>query len=102
MLTPDAVREDAQLGVYLVLLYQAGIIPAGTSVEIGHVYLSDHIEAVWVDAGELVGTLPRRLAAQMEQTRALIDARIFMPVKGLLNGYADRCAGCVFAHSCDA
>jgi hypothetical protein len=102
ILTPDALREDAQLGVYLTLLHQAGIIPAGAVVEIGHIYLSDHVDAVWVDASDLVGTLPRRLAAQVEQTRAMIDAGIFMPVKGLLNGYADRCAGCDVAHVCDA
>ena len=102
VLTPDAVREDAQLGVYLVLLHQARIIPSVASVEIGHVYLSDHIEAVWVDAGDLVGTLPRRLVQQVDQTRALIDTGLFMPVKGLLNGYADRCGTCAFAPSCDA
>ena len=102
VLTPDTLREDAQLGVYLVLLHQAGIIPTGATVEIGHLYVSDHVEAVWVDAGDLVGTLPRRLAAQVEQTRVLVEAGIFMPVKGLLNGYADRCAGCSFAHVCDA
>jgi hypothetical protein len=99
---PDTLREDAQLGVYLVLLHQAGIIPAGATVEIGHLYVSDHVEAVWVDASDLVGTLPLRLAAQVEQTRALVEAGIFMPVKGLLNGYADRCPGCCFAHVCDA
>ncbi len=65
-------------------------------------YLSDHIEAVWVDVSDRVGTLPRRLVQQVEQTRALVEAGIFMPVKGLLNGYADRCAGCYFAHVCDA
>ena len=85
-----------------MLLHQAGIIPAGAGVTMGHIYLSDHIEAVWVDVSDLVGTLPRRLAAQVEQTRALIDAGIFMPVKGLLNGYADRCASCSFARVCDA
>lgn len=102
ILTPDALREDAQLGVYLVILHQAGIIPTGAAVEIGHLYVSDHVEAVWVDASDLVGALPRRLATQVEQTRALVEAGIFMPVKGLLNDYADRCAGCSFAHVCDA
>ncbi len=102
ILTPDALREDAQLGVYLVILHQAGVIPAGAAVELGHLYVSDHVEAVWVDASDRVGTLPRRLASQVEQTRALIEAGIFMPVKGLLNGYADRCAGCAVAHVCDA
>ena len=77
------------------------MIPAGAAVEIGHLYLSDHIEAVWVDASDRVGTLPRRLVQQVEQTRALVEAGIFMPVKGLLNGYADRCAGCMVAHVCD-
>ena len=44
----------------------------------------------------------RRLLQQVEQTRTLIETEIFMPVKGLLNGYADRCAGCVFTQLCDA
>ncbi len=101
VLTPDALREDAQLAVYLVLLHQAGMIPAGAAVEIGHIYLSDHIEAVWVDVSDRVGVLPRRLVQQVEQTRALIEAGIFIPVKGLLTGYADRCAGCLVAHVCD-
>ncbi len=65
------------------------------------IYLSDHIEAVWVDASDRVGVLPPRLVQQVEQTRALIEAGIFTPVKGLLNGYADRCAGCMVAHVCD-
>jgi hypothetical protein len=64
--------------------------------------VSERVEAVWVDASDLVGMLPRRLVQQVEQTRALIDAGMFMPVKGLLHGYADRCAGCCFAHVCDA
>lgn len=97
VLTPEALREDAQLNAYLIMLHQAGIIPAGASVSIGHIYESDHVETVWVDASDLVGILPRRLVQQVEQTRTLIEAEIFMPVKGLLNGYADRCAGCVLA-----
>jgi hypothetical protein len=32
----------------------------------------------------------------------MIEAGIFMPVKGLLNGYADRCEECFFAAVCDA
>ena len=56
---------------------------------------------MWVDVSDCVGVLPRRLTTQVEQTRALIDAGMFMPVKGLLNGYADRCTGCYFAHVCD-
>ena len=60
------------------------------------------MEAVWVDASSLVGNVPRRLVQQVEQTYAQIEANIFMPVKGLLNGYADRCAGCPFAPVCDA
>jgi hypothetical protein len=102
VLTPEALREDAQLNAYLIMLHQAGIIPAGAGVSIGHIYVSDHVETVWVDASDLVGILPRRLVQQVEQTRTLIEAEIFIPVKGLLNGYADRCAGCVFAHVCDA
>ena len=31
-----------------------------------------------------------------------VEAGIFMPVKGLLNGYADRCEACLLAHVCDA
>ena len=100
VLTPDVLREDAQLNVYLVLLSQAGLIPAGAKVEIGHVYLSDGIQAVWVDVSDCLGTIPPRLAQQVEQTRAM--AGIFVPVRGLLNGYADRCAGCFFSHVCDA
>jgi hypothetical protein len=102
VVSPEAVREDAQLNVYLILLHQAGIIPAGANVVIGHIYLSDHVEAVWVDASDLVGRQPRRLVEQIEQTRAMINAGIFVPVRGLLNGYADRCAGCMFAAVCDA
>lgn len=102
VLSPEAVREDAQLNVYLIMLHQAGIIPAGANVMLGQIYLSEHVEAVWVDASDLVGAQPRRLIEQIEQTRALIDADMFMPVKGLLNGYADRCAGCMFAAACDA
>ncbi len=102
VLDPAALREDAQLAVYLVLLRQAGIIPPGATVEVGHLYLSDHIEGVWVDASDRVGMLPRRLVQQVETTRAQIDAGVFMPVKGLLNGYLDRCAGCCFADVCDA
>ena len=102
VLTPDVLREDAQLAVYLVLLHQAGLIRPGARVEIGHLYLSDHIEAVWVDVSDRVGVLPRRLVQQVEQTRTQIEAGIFMPVKGLLTGYLDRCAGCCFAHVCDA
>jgi hypothetical protein len=102
ILTPDAIREDAQLNTYLIILHQAGIIPAGAAVSIGHIYVSDHVEAVWADASDLVGMLPRRLVQQVEQTHALIEAEIFMPVKGLLNGYTDRCAGCAYANVCDA
>ena len=102
ILAPDALREDAQLGVYLVLLHQAGMIPAGARVELGHLYLSDHVERVWVDASDLVGTLPQRLVQQVETTCALVEAGVFMPVKGLLTGYRDRCASCCFAQVCDA
>ncbi len=102
VLTPEALREDAQMGAYLMMAHQAGIIRAGASVAIGHIYVSDHVEAVWVDVTDRVGTAARRLVQQVEQTRALIEAEIFMPVKGLLNGYADRCTGCMFAHVCDA
>ncbi len=101
VLSPEAVRDDAQLNVYLIMLHQAGIVPAGANVMIGQIYLSDHVESVWVDATDLVGTQPRRLVEQVEQTRALIEANIFIPVKGLLNGYADRCAGCMVAQHCD-
>jgi len=46
--------------------------------------------------------VPRRLVHQVEQTRAMVEAGIFMPVKGLLNGYADRCEACLLTHVCDA
>ena len=101
ILSAEAVRDDAQLNVYLIMLYQAGIVPAGANVMIGQMYLSDHVESVWLYATDLVGTQPRRLVEQVEQTRALIEANIFIPVKGLLNGYADRCAGCMVAQYCD-
>ncbi len=84
------------------MVHQAGLIPVGAMVEVGHIYLSDHVQAVWVDVSDRVGVLPARLAQQVEQTRTHIEAGNFMPVKGLLNGYADRCAGCAFAHVCDA
>jgi hypothetical protein len=102
VLTPDVLREDAQLGVYLIMLHQAGIIPVGATVELGQIYLSDVVHAVWVDASDRVGTIPPRLAQQVEQTRAVIEAGIFIPVRGLLNGFADRCAGCFVAQVCDA
>jgi len=102
VLTPDALREDAQLAIYLVMVHQAGLIPVGATVEVGHIYLSDHVQAVWIDVSDRVGVLPPRLVQQVEQTRTHIEAGAFMPVKGLLNGYADRCAGCAFAHVCDA
>ncbi len=102
MLTPEALREDAQLNLYLALLNQAGLIPAGAKVEIGQIYLSESVNAVWVDVSDRVGVVPRRLVQQVDHTRTLIKAGIFMPVKGLLNGYADRCADCLFAHVCDA
>ena len=102
MLTPDEIREDAQLQLYLVLLQQTGIIPVGATVDIGQIYLSDHVEAVWVDASDLLGAPSERLVSQVEQIRLQIEAGIFMPVKGLLNGYLDRCSGCAFAHVCDA
>ncbi len=102
VLSPEALREDAQLNLYLVLLHQAGVIPAGTRVEIGQIYLSDSVHAVWVDVSERVGRVPRRLAQQVDETRAMVEAGVFMPVKGLLNGYADRCEECLLAHVCDA
>jgi hypothetical protein len=101
MLTPEALREDAQLNVYLIILHQAGIIPADAQVRVGHIYMTDAVQAVWVDVSDRVGRIPPRLAQQVEQTRALIEANIFIPVKGLLNDYADRCAGCMVAQHCD-
>lgn len=102
VLAPETIWDDAQLNLYLIMLYQAGIIPIGANVMIGQMYLSDHVEAVWVDTSDVVGTLPPRLVQQVEQTRILIEADIFVPVKGLLNGYADRCANCMFVAACDA
>lgn len=102
VLTPEVIREDVQLNVYLIMLHQCGMIPDRANVMLGQIYLSDRVEAVWVDASDLVARVPHRLVQQVEHTRTLIEAGVFMPVKGLLNGYADRCAGCMFAEQCDA
>ena len=101
VLSPEALREDAQLNLYLALLHQAGVIPAGARVEIGQISLSDSVHAMWVDVSGRLGRVPRRLTQQVEQTRTMIEGRLFMPVKGLLNGYADRCEECLLAHVCD-
>jgi hypothetical protein len=102
LLSPEALREDAQMHVYLVLLYQSGLIPDGADIAIGHLYLSDTVQAVWADVSDRFGTISRRLEQQVRQTRAMVEAGIFMPVRGLLNGYSDRCEGCFFSHICDA
>jgi hypothetical protein len=101
-LSPAVLRDDAQLNLYRVLLHQAGVIPRNARVEVGQIYLTERVESVWVDVSDRAGTVSLRLRQQVEQTGRLVEAGIFMPVKGLLNGPGNRCAACSFAHCCDA
>lgn len=101
-LSPAVLRDDAQLNLYRFLLHQAGVIPRNARVEIGQIYLTERVEAVWVDVSDRAGAVSLRLKQQVEQTGRLVDAGVFMPVKGLMSGSGDRCAACSFAHCCDA
>ncbi len=100
-LRADELRDDAQLQLYLHLLQQAGIIPAGAHVQVGHLYLSEALTAVWTEASDLLAP-PSRLHQQVELLARQIEREEYVPVRGVLNGWTDRCGDCLLAHACAA
>lgn len=96
------LRDDAQLQLYVHLARQAGIIPVGANVLVGHIYLSDVATPVWIDAPGLLETPHHRLVRQVELVARQIERSEFVPVRGILNGWNDRCGNCLLANACRA
>ncbi len=96
------LRDDAQLHLYLHLLEHAGIVPPDARVLIGHIYLNDEVTTVWVEASDLLGIVRPRLARQVDLVARQIERSEFVPVRGILNGWSDRCGDCLLAHACCA
>lgn len=101
-LTAEELAEDAQMALYVELLRQQGHIANGEPVRVGHRYLTDkgEILTVWSEANRQPKLL-ERIGQQMATARALIDAGVFMPARGI-DPAMGPCSYCSFKHSCDA
>lgn len=96
------LAEDAQLAIYAELLRQSGHIVPGQPVRVGHRYLGERgeITTVWAGDERHAATL-ERLGRQFAAARALIDAELFVPVKGV-DPAMGPCPLCDLAHHCRA
>jgi hypothetical protein len=101
-LNPAQLADDAQLAIYAELLRQTGHIFPGQPVRVGHRYLGERgeITTVWANA-EHHPLVLERLGRQFAVARALIDAGLFVPVKGV-DPAMGPCALCDLAHHCRA
>jgi hypothetical protein len=101
-IAPDALAEDAQLAIYVMMLRQNGYIEPGQPVEVGHIYLAEKGPVqVWVDTSRH-DRVVERLEAQVAQTAALIDSGLLIPRKHIDSGFMSPCRMCDYAHVCDA
>ncbi len=94
------LRDDVQLQLYVHLVRQAGIIPVGARVIVGHIYLSDVVTPIWIDAPDMLDAPHPRLLRQIDLIAGQIERDEFVPVRGVLNGWADRCGDCLLTHVC--
>lgn len=101
-LSPQQLAEDAQLAIYAELLRQQGHVAAGQPVRVGHRYLGERGEicTIWARDDQHPRVL-ERLSRQVAAARAMIDAGLFIPVKGV-DPTMGPCALCDLAHHCRA
>jgi hypothetical protein len=101
-LSADELAEDAQMALYVELLRQQGHLDECQDVRIGHRYISERgeIATVWSHTARLPRVLDR-LGRQLATARALFDAGIVMPARGI-DPAMGPCGYCAYRHSCEA
>lgn len=101
-LSPQQLAEDAQLAIYAELLRQHGHVEPGQPVRVGHRYLGERgeISTIWARDDQHPRVL-ERLSRQVAAARAMIDAGLFAPVRGV-DPAMGPCALCDLSHHCRA
>ncbi len=101
-LSADELAEDAQMALYVELLRQQGHLGERQDVRVGHRYISDkgEIATVWSHTARLPKVLDR-LSRQLATARALIDAGIVIPARGI-DPAMGPCSYCAYRQSCEA
>jgi len=99
LMTPEEIAVDGQLNLYVELLRQAGMLVPGQRVEIGHIYLTERqgVMQVWATPLEEALSL---LEMQLVHMDRRIQAREFLPVRGIVVGALSPCAQCEMAGPC--